>query len=144
MMTFDQARQHPNYGKIPADLLAELYNYVENHDKVTPFLRAVLYNDPVGAARVGSAAELSALKPLVAFIFVEVPAGCYGSQQTVDEWLRVITWTAAKLKRFKVAYQAAGLAGSDTFVFDDNEFVVGYAKYLIEYLESLFSTHARA
>lgn len=40
------------------------------------------------------------------------------------------------LERFKQAYELAAVQGKDTFVFDNNEFVVGYAKYLIEYLES--------
>jgi hypothetical protein len=45
----------------------------------------------------------------------------------------VITWTRPMLERFKTAYDAAT---GDTFVFDGNEFVVAYARYLIEYLEA--------
>jgi len=48
----------------------------------------------------------------------------------------VVAWTLPMLKRFKVAYQEAAAAKADTFMFDGNEFVVGYAKYLIEYLET--------
>jgi len=44
----------------------------------------------------------------------------------------MITWTPNKLKRFKKAYNAYE---EDTFMFDGNEFVKGYAKCLIEYLE---------
>ena len=60
----------------------------------------------------------------------------------------VITWTYPKLRRFKRAYKAAlvreldnALAARpkiDVFLFDGHEFVAGYAKYLIEYLESRF------
>jgi hypothetical protein len=43
-----------------------------------------------------------------------------------------ISWTRPMLTRFKAAYKAAT---TDTFTFDGHEFVRGYAKYLIEYLE---------
>ena len=41
------------------------------------------------------------------------------------------------LERFKVAHQAALSMKADTFVFDGHEFVVGYARYLIEYLNEI-------
>lgn len=47
-----------------------------------------------------------------------------------------ITWTPEMRDRFRVAYKAAVKAGVETFTFDGNEFVVGYAKYLLEYLDS--------
>lgn len=40
------------------------------------------------------------------------------------------------LNRFKIAYEKAGKEKLDQFVFDGNTYVVGYAKYLIQYLES--------
>lgn len=51
---------------------------------------------------------------------------------------KVINWTPAMLRRMKTAYKAAVEGGRDTFVFDGNEFVTSYAKYLIQYLDSLF------
>ena len=52
---------------------------------------------------------------------------------------KMINWTQPMLERFKTAYRAAAPQGKDaTFMFDDNEFVVGYAKYLIEHLDSQF------
>jgi hypothetical protein len=51
---------------------------------------------------------------------------------------KVITWTPAMLARFKKAYDKAVAEKADTFMFDGNEFVVGYAKYLIEYLNGVF------
>ena len=48
----------------------------------------------------------------------------------------VICWTKPMLERFKVAHKTAVNIKADTFVFDGNEFVVGYAKYLIEYLDA--------
>lgn len=39
-----------------------------------------------------------------------------------------------KLKRFKRAYNKAVKERKDSFIFDDNEYLTLYAKYLIEYL----------
>ena len=41
------------------------------------------------------------------------------------------------LDHFKIEYNKAVEEGKDLFVYEDNEFVVEYAKYLIQYLESL-------
>lgn len=45
-----------------------------------------------------------------------------------------ITWDQAKLKRFRRAYKNAK---TEVFEFEGAEFVVGYAKYLIEYLDGM-------
>ena len=49
----------------------------------------------------------------------------------------VITWTRPMLQRFKVAHANALCEDKTEFTFDGNEFVVGYAKYLIQYLEGV-------
>lgn len=43
------------------------------------------------------------------------------------------------LERFKTAYEAALKEEGDTFRFDGHEFLKDYAKYLIEYLESVLA-----
>lgn len=52
----------------------------------------------------------------------------------------MIQWTPAKLKRFKQAYDEAYESAqdnvNDVFTFEDNIFVLSYAKYLIQYLET--------
>jgi len=45
-----------------------------------------------------------------------------------------ITWDRAKLKRFHRAYQNAK---TEVFEFEGAEFFVGYAHYLIEYLDGI-------
>ena len=45
-----------------------------------------------------------------------------------------ITWDRAKLKRLRRAYENAK---TDVFEFEGAEFVRGYAKYLIEYLDGI-------
>lgn len=46
-----------------------------------------------------------------------------------------IEWDPPKLARFKKVYAEARDRRLDTFMFDGHEFVIGYAEYLIEYLE---------
>jgi hypothetical protein len=53
--------------------------------------------------------------------------------------IKKVEWTRPKLVRFKAEYerqQELGKGFNDTFGFDGNEFVMGYAKYLIEFLEA--------
>ncbi len=50
-----------------------------------------------------------------------------------------ITWSPQKIKKLKREYKAAVDAKKDVFTFEDHAFVVGYAKYLIEYVEDCFS-----
>jgi|WetSurSiteA1Bulk_404760.scaffolds.fasta_scaffold05678_4 hypothetical protein len=49
-----------------------------------------------------------------------------------------IAWTPGTLKRLKAAVEKAKAEGVEVFVFEDKEFFVPYAKYLIEYLEGEF------
>ena len=46
-----------------------------------------------------------------------------------------INWTRPLLERFKKAYKEANDRNAETFVFDGHGFLVGYAKYLIEFLD---------
>ena len=52
---------------------------------------------------------------------------------------KTIDWTLPMLRRFKKAYGRAVADKKDSFVFDGNEFVTDYAKYLIEYLDKEFA-----
>lgn len=49
-----------------------------------------------------------------------------------------ILWTPAMLVRFKAAYKIEEPGGPQhVFRFDGHDYVVSYAKYLIEYLDSV-------
>lgn len=54
-----------------------------------------------------------------------------------------IMWTLPLLKLFKQAYTIATSSGAETFTFQESEFVVSYAKYLIEYLDQMFGSKAQ-
>ena len=49
-----------------------------------------------------------------------------------------IYYTKEMFIAFKKAYQSAINKQSNSFFFEDNEFLTSYAKYLIEYLEPQF------
>lgn len=53
-----------------------------------------------------------------------------------------ITWTRASLARLKKAHAKAVKAGKTEFTFDGHEFVVGYTKYLIQYLDEAYAALA--
>lgn len=50
-----------------------------------------------------------------------------------------VAWTPTLLRAFKKAVQKAELEQSETFWFQEREFLVAYAKYLIQYLDGEFS-----
>jgi len=59
--------------------------------------------------------------------------------------MTTVTWDKSKFKRFKKVFQQYLVNGEllpnekdSVFEFEGNDFVVGYAKYLIEYLEPKF------
>jgi len=49
-----------------------------------------------------------------------------------------IEWDKEKLQKFKLTYKTALRNHHVSFIFDKHEFILSYAKYLIEYLEQQF------
>lgn len=49
---------------------------------------------------------------------------------------KFVNWTPEKLRRFKIVVGHANEAKADRINFDGNLFVVDYALYLIQYLET--------
>lgn len=47
----------------------------------------------------------------------------------------MVNWDRPMLDRFKMEYEKVRGGSDEVFQFEGNEYVVGYAKYLIEYLE---------
>jgi hypothetical protein len=50
--------------------------------------------------------------------------------------MKQIQWTEKQFKLFKKEYKSAIEKDNNSFFFEGNEFLVVYAKYLIEYLEN--------
>lgn len=51
-----------------------------------------------------------------------------------------IIWTKEMFTRFKMAYEGAKGLEMPVFNFDGNEYVLSYAKYLVEFLDGKFKT----
>jgi hypothetical protein len=47
----------------------------------------------------------------------------------------MVSWTRPLLEKFRVEYEAAIRAEKDTFLFNDHGYTVGYARYLIQFLD---------
>jgi len=52
-----------------------------------------------------------------------------------------ISWTSGKLALFKKAFSKAVNEEKEVFSFEGHDFLVAYAKYLIEYLSYRFNGH---
>jgi hypothetical protein len=57
--------------------------------------------------------------------------------------MKGITFTRAKLKELKLAYNWALAQGHQQFEFEGQQILVSYAKYLIQYLELKFKPDVR-
>lgn len=73
--------------KVPIGLHAGLVNYIEHHRQPGSFLLAVLENNLVGALRRGDDVSRASLQDIVAFLFFDAPAYCWGSKDRVTAWL---------------------------------------------------------
>ena len=60
-----------------------------------------------------------------------------GKMKEIDEQMKTIDFTPEKLFLFKRAYEQAEKRGDETFYFE-GEWLLGYAKYAIIYLEGRF------
>jgi hypothetical protein len=59
-----------------------------------------------------------------------------------NETKRVV-YTEESLARLKAVYKEAVEKGQDQYTLDGNEYLVAYAKYLIEYLDGVFKSDDR-
>jgi hypothetical protein len=50
-----------------------------------------------------------------------------------------VTYTKESVERLREGYKEAVACGKNEFVFDGKEYVTDYAKYMLEYLEGVFS-----
>jgi hypothetical protein len=60
--------------------------------------------------------------------------------------METVIWDAKKFKRLQRRYDiqiTRGRSSDETFVFDGQVYVMGYAKYLIEYLKPKFNPEAK-
>jgi hypothetical protein len=63
-------------------------------------------------------------------------------QRMANDKSTTVSWTAEKRDKFKAAWKAANDAEQESFTFDENEYLVTYGRYLIEYLDNVFGEAA--
>lgn len=87
MMTFEKARQHAEFSRIPEHILYDLYDYIKHRQATGHFLNAVLTNNLFEAIGRADKEALAALREIVVFVHMEVRADAYGSADKVQNWL---------------------------------------------------------
>lgn len=75
------------YPLVPEHILDALYAYVESRRPTGNFLRAVLSNDLEGAVNRADLENLAVLKEIVGVVYNVLPSPCWGSEETVKNWL---------------------------------------------------------
>lgn len=63
--------------------------YVETGRPTGSFIQCVLENDLAGAIGRADLEAMDNLRHIVAYLYNEVPGGCWGSKQRVKEWLEM-------------------------------------------------------
>lgn len=87
LISYEKARHHADYRLIPQRVLESLYDYVNNRQPTGGFLYAVLTNDLMTAIGKADKESLAAIREIVVFIHMEIPASCYGSHEAVNAWI---------------------------------------------------------
>ena len=72
---------------IPDSTLNTLDMYVHHRTRTGGFLQSVLENDLMGAVEKADKYNRLALADIVQYIFNEMPMGCWGSPEAVEDWL---------------------------------------------------------
>mgnify|MGYP007057115489 CR=1 FL=1 len=72
---------------IPENTMNTLNMYVHDRIRTGGFLQSVLENDLMGAVAKSDNHNRLALADIVQYIYNEMPMGCWGSPQAVEDWL---------------------------------------------------------
>lgn len=81
MMNFDRYN-------IPERLRYSLAMYVEIGQPTGGFLKSVLSNDLFEAFGRADAENKNNIENLIRFVYNEMPAGCFGSKEIYEEWVK--------------------------------------------------------
>jgi len=75
-----------SFSEIPTVILANLIDYGKNGTPLGGFLEAVVTNDLAQAVFRADVDNLPVLKEILWFVWNEMPHGCHGSKEIVEEW----------------------------------------------------------
>lgn len=84
-----EAAQHTSYCLIPPSTLSSLVRFRDEGVPTGDFLRAFLSNDLMGALGRADGRNIRCMREIGMFVRMEMPAGCHGSRDKVNEWIRV-------------------------------------------------------
>jgi len=83
-----KAREDTYYSRVRPEILESLLRYACLGIPTGGFLDAVLSNNLSEALARADQGNLLVLKEIVMFIYMELPAPCWGSPEKVDAWLK--------------------------------------------------------
>ena len=73
--------------RLPEHMQEGARSYVETGRPPGGFMRAVLCNDLMGAFSRADAANEAHMKEWTMWLFNDAPSGCWGDEETVNEWV---------------------------------------------------------
>lgn len=77
-----------DYSRLPEHMQDSARLYIENGIPFGSFMTAVFSNDLTGAYRRADDVNTTAMIEWVRFLLNEAPIGCWGSKDSVDEWIK--------------------------------------------------------
>lgn len=77
-----------DYDTVPSHTKEALARYVEHRLEPGGFLQSVLTNDLIGSVARADTWNKAALPDIVRFVYNRCPAGCHGSRENYEDWLR--------------------------------------------------------
>ena len=73
---------------IRSDMMEAIRRYVDGHVQPGDFLTAVICNDLTAAIQRADDENIQNLPAFVAYFYNKAPAVCWGSRETMQEWLK--------------------------------------------------------
>ena len=78
-----------NYDKVPVDYMKDVTrNYIDNGLSGGGFMTALFSNNLVKTYMLADDENRDAIKQWVSFIYNSAPAGCWGSKEKVQAWIK--------------------------------------------------------
>jgi hypothetical protein len=71
---------------IPPHMMEALQRYIEKHEEVGDFLRAVISNDLCDACSRADDENIAQLPAFVGYLYNKAPQGCWGSKEAYRNW----------------------------------------------------------
>lgn len=77
-----------NYDRIPEHMKEYMRKYIEKGEPMGGFLTAVFANDFKNVVARADDTNIQILREYASWVYWEVPQGCHGSYEIVEEWIK--------------------------------------------------------